>query len=122
MTSTPAAVTSYSKTLAQYLQASSEVAKLLVDETRAHQWELINSWRPNPKIYHIGNLVFACLAVKSISARGLVDKLQFAYTGPWKVVAILDGASYKLEHAKSQKKGQVACLQSVSIPGQTDCF
>ena len=36
----------------------------------------------------------------SIRARGLVDKLQFAYTGPWKVVAILDGASYKLEHTK----------------------
>jgi hypothetical protein len=45
-------------------------------------------------------LVFAWRAVKLISARGLVDKLQFAYTGPWKVVAILDGALYKLEHAK----------------------
>jgi hypothetical protein len=30
--------------------------------------------------------------------------LQFAYTGPWKVVAILDGASYALEHAKFPNK------------------
>ena len=55
-------------------------------------------------MYHIGILVFACRAVKSISARGLVNKLQFAYTGPWKVVAILDGASYELEHAKSPNR------------------
>ena len=36
LTSTPAAVTSYSKDLAIYLQASSEVAKLLVEETCAY--------------------------------------------------------------------------------------
>ena len=49
-------------------------------------------------------MVLAWPAVKFISARGLVKKLQFAYTGPWKVVAILDGASYKLEHAKSPNR------------------
>jgi hypothetical protein len=43
LTSTPAAVTSYSKTLAQYLQASLEVARLLVDETGAYHQEFINS-------------------------------------------------------------------------------
>ena len=66
LTSTPAAVTSYSKTLAQYLQVSSEVARLLVDENRAYHREFINSRRPNPRIYHIGDLVFARRAVKSI--------------------------------------------------------
>ena len=60
LTSTPDAVTSYSKTLAQYLQASLEVAKLLVDKTCAYHREFINSRRPNPRICHIGNLVFAC--------------------------------------------------------------
>jgi hypothetical protein len=35
-----------------------------------------------------------------IRARGLVDKLQFTYTGPWKVVAILDGLLYEMEHTK----------------------
>jgi hypothetical protein len=60
LTSNPAAVTSYSKDLAIYLQASSEVAKLLVEETRAYHREFINSRCPNPRIYHIGDLVFAC--------------------------------------------------------------
>ena len=97
---TSAAVISYSKNLAKYLQASSEVPKLLVEETRTYHREFINSRRPNPRIYHIDDLVFARWAVKSIRACGLIDKLQFAYTGPWKVVAILDGASYELEHTK----------------------
>ena len=78
-------VTSYSKDLAIYLQASLEVAKLLVEETRAYHRKFINSRRPNPRIYHIGDLVFARQSVKSIRARGLVDKLQFAYTGPGKL-------------------------------------
>jgi len=59
LTSTPAAVTSYSKTLAQYLQASLEVARLLVGKNCTYHRDFINSRRPNPKIYHIGNLVFA---------------------------------------------------------------
>jgi hypothetical protein len=32
------------------------------------------------------------------SAQERVDKLQFAFTGPWHVSAILKGAFYKLEH------------------------
>ncbi len=28
----------------------------------------------------------------------MVDKLQFAFTGPWRITALLKGASYKLEH------------------------
>ena len=101
LTSTPTTVKSYSKNLATYLQASREVAQLLVDEIRSYHREYINSRRPNPKVYHIGDIVFARRAVKSVKARGLVDKLQFAYTGPWKVAAILDGASYELEHVKT---------------------
>ena len=27
-----------------------------------------------------------------------MDKLQFVYTGPWRVTQVLDGASYKLQH------------------------
>ncbi len=34
----------------------------------------------------------------------MVDKLQFAFTGPWCVTALLKGASYKLEHC--HKAGQ----------------
>jgi len=100
LTTNPTAVTSYSKNLAKYLEASLEVAEILVDKIHAYHHKFINSRLPDPQIYSIGDLVFALQAVKSIRACGLVDKLQFAYTGPWKVVAILDGTSYALEHAK----------------------
>ena len=43
LTSTPAEIQSYSKTLAQQLSASSEVAKLLIEESRAYHREYINS-------------------------------------------------------------------------------
>jgi hypothetical protein len=46
----------------------------------------------------VGNIVFARRAVRSNSAHKVVDKLQFVYTGPWHVIAILKGASNKLEH------------------------
>ncbi len=39
--------------------------------------------------------------------RGIVDKLQYAFTGPWRVTAILTGASYELEgcdHKQKEKK------------------
>ena len=52
-------------------------------------------------------MFFARRSVKSVSACGLVDKLQFAYTGPWRVVQALDGASCELEHAHlPTKKGK----------------
>jgi hypothetical protein len=36
--------------------------------------------------------------VKSVSARKIVDKLQFTFTGPWRITTALTGASYELEH------------------------
>ena len=99
LASSPKAVLSYSHQLALRLDACAEVAKLLVNEHRAYHRELINSRRPNPKIYKIGDIVFARRAVRSNASRGIVDKLQFAYTGPWRVTKSLDGASYELEHA-----------------------
>ena len=99
LTSSPSAIVSYSHQLALRLEACTEVAKLLVTEQRAYHRELINSRRPNPRIYNAGDIVFARRAVRSDASRGIVDKLQFAYTGPWRVIRSLDGASYELEHA-----------------------
>ena len=76
------------------------MAKLLVQEARAAHREFINARRPNPKIYAIGDTVFARRAVKSVASRGQVGKLQYAYTGPWRVTRILDGASYELQHLR----------------------
>ncbi len=36
--------------------------------------------------------------------RGVVDKLQYAFTGPWRVTAILTGAYYELEHCDHKRK------------------
>ena len=76
------------------------MAKILVEETRAYHREFINAQRPDPKRYAVGDKVFARRAVRSVAARGIVDKLQFAYTGPWTVTKALDGASYELKHAR----------------------
>ena len=59
LTSTPASVTSYSRDLATRLSALREVATLLFDEQRAYHREFINARRPDPKIYSVGNTVFA---------------------------------------------------------------
>ena len=100
LTSTPEDVTSYSKTLATQLAASTELAKILIEETCVYHREFINARRPNPKVYAVGDAVFARRAVKSVASRGLVDKLQFAYTGPWRVTQVLNGASYELQHVR----------------------
>jgi len=100
LTSTLPAIESYSKNLAIQLEGSAEVAKLLVEETRAAHREFINARRPNPKIYAIGDTVFARRAVQSNASRGQVGKLQYAYTGPWRITKVLDGASYELQHLR----------------------
>ena len=104
LTSTASTVVSYSKELAHRLSACREVAELLVEEQRAYHREYINARRPDPRIYSVGDIVFARRAVRSHAAREVVDKLQFAFTGPWRVTALLKGASYELEHC--QKPGR----------------
>ncbi len=46
-------------------------------------------------------MVFTRRSVCSDASRGRVDKLQYAYTGPWCVTAALKGASYELEHCST---------------------
>ena len=100
LVSSPNTVTTYSKDLATRLAATREVAELLVKEHRDYHHEFINTNRPNPRIYAIGDIVFARRAVRSDKRRERVDKLQYAFTGPWKVVSVMPGASYGLEHCE----------------------
>ena len=104
LTSSPATVDSYARQLAERLSACREVAELCVREQRSYHRELVNSRRRDPRTYSIGDIVFARRAVRSISRRGQVDKLMYAFTGPWKVIESLDGASYRLEHCQSKGK------------------
>ncbi len=69
-----------------------------MEEQRAYHGEYINAQRPDPCMYSVGDILFARRAVRSSSVKERVDKLQFAFTGPWRVSAVLKGTSYKLEH------------------------
>ncbi len=59
LTSSASTVVSYSKDLAAQLSACRLVAELLVEEQRAYHREYINARCPDPRIYSIGNIVFA---------------------------------------------------------------
>jgi hypothetical protein len=59
LTSTPASVKSYAKDLAVLLEASRKIAKVLLEEQRTWQCELVNSRCPDPKVWNIGDIVFA---------------------------------------------------------------
>ena len=104
--SSPKDITRYSVDLANRLSASREVAKLLVHEHRALHRELVNSKRPDPRIYKVGNYVFACRAVRSDAGKERADKLSYAYTGPWRVSEVFPGGSYALVHVKHDKRTQ----------------
>jgi hypothetical protein len=101
LTSSPTSVESYSQDLATSLSALREVAQILVQKHRAYHPELMNSRRPDPHVYLIGNIVFTHRATRSDAAKGHVDKLTYVFTGPWRITASLKGASYKLEHCST---------------------
>jgi hypothetical protein len=101
LVSSPSTVTTYSKDLAMRLTACHAIAELLVKEHRAYHRKFINPNRPNPRVYAVGDIVFAHRAVWSDARQERVDKPQYAFTGPWKVISVLPGASYELEHCKN---------------------
>ena len=98
LTSSPATVQSYAKDLATLMSTSLDIVKVLVDEHRSYHREKLISSRPDPRIFAIGDIVFARRAVRSDAKRGRVDKLMYAHTGPWRIVEKLDGSSYKIAH------------------------
>jgi hypothetical protein len=104
LTSLRTTITLYSRDLATCLSTLREVAELLVKEQCAYHCEHINLHRPDPKIYLVGDIVFARRAVQSDATHGQVDKLTYPSTGPWWVIAKLHGASYKLKHHLTKSK------------------
>ena len=102
--SLPGAVATYSRELATQLDACCEVAMLLVKEQRAWHRELINARRPDPRVYSVGDVVFARRATRSDSKHGKVDKLMHPCTGPWRITKSLPSASYALEFVYNTKR------------------
>jgi hypothetical protein len=99
-----------------------EVADLLVEEQRAYHCEFINSCWPDPKLSTIGNTVFARGATQSNAGRGQVDKLIYAFTGPWLITAKLDGTSYKIEHVSMKRKEKKHTLDLSLYPAELIAF
>ena len=104
LTSSPTSVESYSRDLATRLSALREVTHLLVNEHRAYHRELINSRCPDPRTYSVSDIVFARRATRSDAVKGRVDKLTYAFTGPWRITALLKGASYELKHCSTPNR------------------
>ncbi len=126
LTSLPSTMESCSRDLATHLSALRDIAHLLIQKQRAYHRELINSCRPDPRTYSVGDVVFAHHTVCSDSYKGRVDKLQYAYTGPWQIAAILKGASYKLEHCsmptrKDEKHASNLSLYPLELNPYSTC-
>ena len=104
LTSTPDQVTSYAKDQAQLMSASKDILKVLIDEHRSYHRERINTLRRDPRLFNIGDIVFARRATRSDKKRGRVGKLMNAMTGPWRVIEKLDGASYRIVHCLTKDR------------------
>ena len=72
----------YAASQCQLLLHSREIVALCINETRSYHRERLNALRPDPRRYDIGDLVLARHSVKSNKAKNVVDKTEFAYTGP----------------------------------------
>ena len=83
--SSSGAVATYSRKLATQLDACCDVAMLLVKEQRAWHRGLINAQQPDPRVYLVGDVVFARRATRSDSKHGKVKKLKHQFTGPWSI-------------------------------------
>ncbi len=80
--SAPGTVVSCSRELASHLGTCRQIATILVEEHQCWHCKLVNSrWR-NPCVYRKGDIVFFQWASRSNATQGLVDKLQYSFTGP----------------------------------------
>ena len=98
LTSKPSKVVNFAVDQANLLACGRDIARELIHAHRAWHREYVNSKRPNPRLYAVGDSVFAKRAVKSNKKRGLVGKLMDAYTGPWSITSKLKGSSYGIKH------------------------
>ncbi len=86
------------------LSTCREVAELLVREQREWHQALINLHCRDPCIYSPGDIVFAQRATQLDALRERIRKLEYKFTGPWRVVESLDGGSYSISHCLHPKR------------------
>ena len=78
----------------------------MIHHHQAYHNEYINHRRPNPRLFCVGDHVFANRFVKSIKKRVIVGELMESYTGPWKITGKIKGSSYALEYRETKKIGK----------------
>ena len=88
----------FAREQARLLECSCAISRELINFHRSWHREYFNSQRQDPKLYAVGDRVFAKRAVKSDKIRGLVGKIMDAWTGPWEVTQKLKGSSYEIRH------------------------
>ena len=103
LTSDPKKINTFAHQQATLLLASREIAKILVQEHRALHREFVNARRPDPRLFAIGDKVFARRSVQSSRVHVRVAKIEYVHTGPWTVTASLEGSSYEITHDQSKK-------------------
>jgi hypothetical protein len=95
-------VESFAQNQEQLLSKSRDVFKILIHEHRAMHREYVNSNRPDPLAFQVGDIVFAQRTVKSDKKKGRVAKIMIKHTGPWEIIQILDGSSYQIRHCRTK--------------------
>ena len=100
----PKAVFEYTKQLIALLKESREIYRILIEEHRAMHRELKNAEISKPRSFELDDLVLIRRQVQSNKKKELVDKSQYAFTGPWKIVSNLQNGSYLLQHINNPNK------------------
>ena len=98
------------------LTKAKEIFKVLIEEHRAMHREYINSNRPDPIVYNIGDTVFARRQVQSSRAKGRVGKISVKATGPWRITKRLSGSSYEIQHMRSRKTDKKKAFELSPYP------
>ncbi len=66
--------------------------------------EFINTRQPDPKLYSVCDIIFACQAVCSHTSWGKVDKLAYLFTGPWHITTKLHSVSYDITFPQKRQR------------------
>ena len=69
-------------------------------------------------LFEVGDFVFARRTVQSSKKHNRVDKLVFAYSGPWEITAKLTGSSYECKHTRLGKVDKFHAKRLSPVPDQ----
>ena len=122
LTSSKQWVYTFASEQARLLFNSREILSICIAETRAYHCKRINELRQYPCVFENGDVVLAKRAVKSNKANHIVDKTEFAFTGPWEIVCKMKGGSYELRHTRSVNMEKKHAMNIRPVPPEMIAF